>query len=154
MLQSATDRMSEGTTAHQAREHAWFLSTLAEAAGLVSTGALADARGRFSTFAAGLERHMRLEEEVLFPLFEVRTGLVGGPTALMREEHREIANAIGRMRDGLERGAAAVFQDGLGQFRQFFTAHASKEEHFLYPTLDRMLSGHELAAVTARLQRE
>jgi hemerythrin-like domain-containing protein len=154
MLQSTAGAMNEGTTAYQSREHAWFLSTLAEATGLVSSGALADARARFSVFASGLERHMRLEEEVLFPLFEVRTGLVGGPTALMREEHREIANAIGRMREGLERGSAAVFQEGHGQFRQFFAAHASKEEHFLYPTLDRMLSAHELAAVTARLRRE
>jgi hemerythrin-like domain-containing protein len=154
MLQSVAGGMSEGTTGYQSRDHAWLLSALSEAERLLRNGALADARARFSTFAVALERHIGLEEEVLLPLFEVKTGLVGGPTALMREEHREIANAVGRMREGLERGDSAAFDDGLGQFRQFFPAHASKEEHFLYPTLDRTLSAHELAVVLARLQRE
>jgi hemerythrin-like domain-containing protein len=154
MLQGVAGGMSEGTTGYQSRDHAWLLSVLSEAERLLGSGALGDAQARFSTFAAALERHIGLEEEVLFPLFEVRTGIVGGPVALMREEHHEIAHAVGRMRDGLERGDATAFHEGLAQFRQFFLAHVSKEEHFLYPTLDRMLSPHELMAVLARLQRE
>src|SRR3989304_3638212 len=101
MHQNVAGAMSEGTTGYQSRDHGWLLSALSEAERLLGSGALGDARARFATVAAAPERHIGLEEELLFPLFEVKTGLVGGPTARMREEHHEIAYAVGRMREGL-----------------------------------------------------
>ena len=45
----------------------------------------------FGEFKAGLERHIVWEEEILFLAFEQKFGhLQGGPTAVMRLEHREI----------------------------------------------------------------
>ena len=45
----------------------------------------------FEKFKFGLHRHIAWEEEILFPLFEEKTGMTdGGPTFVMREEHRQI----------------------------------------------------------------
>ena len=49
-----------------------------------------------------LERHIRLEEEIVFPLFEARSGIVDGPTAVMRDEHRCLRRALALMRAGIE----------------------------------------------------
>ncbi len=49
------------------------------------------ARHLFAEFKAGLERHIAWEEDLLFPLFEAHTGMhAAGPTAVMRDEHRQI----------------------------------------------------------------
>ncbi len=49
------------------------------------------AQNRFAEFALGLRRHIRMEEDVLFPAFEERSGMQGrGPTVVMRSEHQEI----------------------------------------------------------------
>jgi regulator of cell morphogenesis and NO signaling len=42
----------------------------------------------FEEFKAGLEQHIVWEEEILFPSFEQKFGLPGGPTEVMRWEHR------------------------------------------------------------------
>ena len=45
----------------------------------------------FSEFKSGLEKHILWEEDILFPLFEKKTGMYeGGPTAVMRLEHKNI----------------------------------------------------------------
>ena len=57
-----------------------------------AAGRLEDARRLWPEFERGLERHIRFEEELLFPVFEEKAGLSPnqGPTAVMRAEHRQI----------------------------------------------------------------
>ena len=45
------------------------------------------ARGKLETFTAGMERHMALEEAILFPRFEAFSQMGNsGPTTIMRAE--------------------------------------------------------------------
>jgi iron-sulfur cluster repair protein YtfE (RIC family) len=112
-----------------------------------------DAAGRaFATFAEELTRHDRLEEEVLFPLFEMKSGLVDGPTQLMREEHREIAQALTRMQRTLSEGDPQVFREALQFLRGLLRDHNAKEEHILYPAADSLLSPEQRAAFAERLR--
>jgi hypothetical protein len=54
----------------------------------------AEARLFFREFKFGLQRHIVWEEQILFPLFEQKTGMVhNGPTEVMRQEHRLIGPA-------------------------------------------------------------
>jgi len=112
------------------------------------------ARREYAPFYDGLDRHIRLEEGILFPLFEERTGTAGGPTAVMREEHLEIRGALGTMRDALGRADVRLFQEGLAHLLSVLPDHNVKEEQVLYPTTDRILPEKERAALAARLQRE
>lgn len=55
----------------------------------------AQAKEYFKKFKFGLQRHIVWEEEILYPLFEKKTGMRdGGPTFVMREEHRQIKDLL------------------------------------------------------------
>lgn len=141
-------------TTYLSWDHDRLDGILIEVSRLADAGRPAEARETYRAFDAGLLRHIRLEEELLFPLFEARSGITGGPTEVMREEHREILRAIELMREGLAREDLDRFHEGLRFLRTIMPDHNAKEEHVLYPTTDRLLTDPERAAFTARLQRE
>lgn len=111
-----------------------------------------EARERYALFARGLRHHMRMEEELLFPVFEARTGLDAGPTAVMRQEHRTIEDAAATIGSALDRNDAAGFAAGLRFLEEVLVGHESKEEHVLYPITDALLSPAERRRLTARLE--
>ena len=105
----------------------------------------------YAEFERGLNRHIRLEEEVLFPVFEERTGNTG-PTTVMREEHKRIHGVLAVLRAAADRADAAGFRSGVAALDAVLPAHNEKEEQVLYPTADRVLLDRERAALAARLQ--
>ena len=120
----------------------------------VEAGEWGHAQREYDAFDHGLDRHIRLEEGILFPLFEERTGMVGGPTAVMREEHLAIRDALGVLRESIRRSDARAFGDGVAQLLSVLSEHNVKEEQVLYPATDRALPERDRAALAARLQRE
>jgi regulator of cell morphogenesis and NO signaling len=98
----------------------------------------ARAKEYFVAFKFGLQRHIIWEEEVLFPLFEEKTGIYQeGPTQVMRIEHREIIAVLEaldkfvHMRNmNTEKEEAALVM--------LLRLHNEKEENILYPALDRL----------------
>jgi len=57
----------------------------------------------FDKFSEGLKRHIRWEEELLFPMFEKANGLEGaGPTMVMRQEHGQIESILEEISEGLK----------------------------------------------------
>jgi iron-sulfur cluster repair protein YtfE (RIC family) len=149
-----TQTTFETVTHYLSWDHDRLDAILADVALKVDAGKMGEARDTYRGFDHGLRRHIRIEEELLFPLFEARTGVVSGPTAVMRSEHREIERAIGLMREALGRGDADGFREGLRFLRAVLPDHNAKEEHVLYPTTDRLLSPAELASFVARLTAE
>lgn len=107
----------------------------------------------FATFAFGLRRHIRFEEELLFPEFETRLGLSSamGPGAVMRDEHRAILECLGRIErsigdpDSLVDSARRALHAILG-------GHNLKEENIIYPGTDGAMSPSERDALVARIQ--
>lgn len=94
-------------------------------------------------FLNAMQQHFRMEEEVLFPAFEQRTGMTMGPTQMMRMEHAQ-------MRDLFEAMEVAVQQQDkdefLGQAETLLIMmqqHNMKEEQILYQMADRVMSGEE-----------
>lgn len=119
---------------------------------LLAGGDAAGAASVWAEFAFGLRRHIRFEEEIVFPVFEETSGFPPsqGPTSVMRAEHREIEmllEAIGRaLEDGGDVGGHRhALQQVLG-------AHNMKEEHVLYPATDERLDPDERDALVARIQ--
>lgn len=105
-------------------------------------------------FARGLERHIRVEEEIVFPLFEARSGIVDGPTAVMHDEHRCMLQALSMMRAAIDREDAGAHAEGLAFLNSVRPGHDAKEESILFPMTDRLLEPRDRATVAARLQRE
>ena len=104
---------------------------------------LTGAKRLFADFKAGLERHIIWEEDILFPMFETRTGMYdSGPTAVMRMEHRQIKGFLAQIQDAISSGNTKTeeFENGLSEV---LTAHNNKEESILYPWIDDSISEDE-----------
>ena len=106
----------------------------------------------FRAFDHGMARHLRFEEELLFPVFEAKTGLPQvGPTAVLRAEHAEIQRLVSSLDERLQ-AAARTPPEQHGELRSVLQKHHRKEEAILYPTTDRLLTAAESDALVARLQ--
>ena len=105
------------------------------------------AKAHFKEFLTGLTRHIVWEEDVLFPLFESKTGMADrGPTAVMREEHRVIKARL----DALHDKVRAADPDSDAEERALLGVlkdHNVKEEQILYPAIDQGLVPGELEAI-------
>jgi hemerythrin-like domain-containing protein len=104
------------------------------------------ARGveRFAAFRAGLERHIEVEEVVLFPAFEAATGMAQrGPTHVMRAEHQELRALMAEITAQLARAGEGPLTTPLAALTARIYAHNGKEERILYPAIDRIASGDD-----------
>ena len=101
------------------------------------------AKEAFKRFKAGLERHIVWEEELLFPLWEEKTGLTdSGPTFVMRGEHRHIGQRLEALLQKVqnENPDSADEEQAL---TVLLKAHNMKEERVLYPSLDKLATDQE-----------
>jgi uncharacterized protein (DUF2249 family) len=116
-------------------------------------GDYAAAGSAFAEFELGLRRHIRFEEEILFPEFEERTGLPphGGPTGVMRAEHREIEAILEGLRGAVTAPgpAAETLHDDLMRVLGW---HNEKEEGVLYPGVDKLMGDDEKDGLVRRIQ--
>ena len=149
----ATVEEFDTITAYLTWEHGRLARLLDDTARFVSDGDWTPAGAAFAEFERGVDRHMRDEEEVLFPLFEARSGIVDGPTSVLRAEHRQVRGSLIRMRGAVAGADAAGFEEGRSFLRSVLPAHDAQEEHVLFPTTDRLLAPAERRAVVARLLR-
>lgn len=100
-------------------------------------------------FHLALEHHLGMEENVLFPEFEARTGMTGGPTAVMRGEHEQMRGLCERMAESAVRQSTEEFLGHAETLLILMQQHNLKEESILYPMLDRSLG----AAATTLVDR-
>ena len=105
------------------------------------------AKEAFKEFKFGLQRHIVWEEGVLFPLWEEKTGMSeGGPTFVMRAEHRQIGQQLEAIH-----GKVAEQNPDSDQEEQalldLLGTHNMKEERVLYPGIDRVTSAEERETV-------
>jgi|TARA_B100001971_G_scaffold13376_1_gene10638 iron-sulfur cluster repair protein YtfE (RIC family) len=102
------------------------------------------AKNVFLFFKSELERHIIWEEDVLFPVFERKTGIKdGGPTSVMRMEHIQIKNHLQEIKRKLH---AKKIQDPCKEEVSLFKlleSHNQKEENILYPEIDNLTSVQE-----------
>ena len=103
-----------------------------------AAGRLSDATSHFAQFRAGLERHIRIEEDLVFPAFErlARMPAEAGPTAVMRVEHRAIERLLAAVGDKLAQGRDASGE--AAELQRTLEAHNMKEESVLYPMTDSL----------------
>ena len=105
------------------------------------------AKAFFKEFRFGLQRHILWEEEILFPLFEQKSGLIhGGPTEVMRSEHRIIVKYLEAIHEKVKAHDPDSDNNEQMLLNTLFV-HNQKEEHILYPAIDQSVSGQERAAV-------
>lgn len=101
------------------------------------------AKEAFKDFKFGLQRHIVWEEELLFPLWEEKTGMSeGGPTFVMRNEHRQ----IGEQLEAIHQKVADQNPDSDHEEQALvnvLASHNMKEERVLYPSIDQVTTEDE-----------
>lgn len=110
-----------------------------------------EARLLFLRFAADMRRHLRLEEDLLFPVFEQRAG-IAGPVAVMLREHRAIVKLLDTISGALDRDEAGA-PASIEQLVALLADHHFKEERILYPKTDLVLDENERARLADQLAR-
>lgn len=107
-----------------------------EAARKGDWAACAATYGKFST---ELLAHFGVEEDILFPTFEQRTGMAGGPTQVMRGEHVQMRDLLQQMDAALAQKDADGFGGAAETLLIMMQQHNMKEENILYPMIDQAL---------------
>lgn len=149
-MPESAPRREDTVTAYVVAELGCLDGLLEDLAAAVVSGRLSEARALVRRFELALEQHVRVEEDLLLPVFVARTG-VDGPAASLRAEHREAERGARLMREALATDDLAGFDDGLRFVRQILPGHNSKE-HILYPAVDMLLSEPERARLMQRLK--
>ncbi len=98
-----------------------------------------------TAFVAQTELHFDAEEEILFPAFEQATGMVSGPTAMMRMEHRQMRALFEQMRAAVNAQDVEGFAGSAETLLVLMQQHNMKEENILYPMCEQALHGEEIA---------
>jgi len=118
----------------------------------VKIGDRAKATQAFSEFKRGLQRHIIWEEEFLFPRFEEQTGISeGGPTVVMRLEHRRIKELLDGIHDRVAAGNVDT-DEYEHELKDVLMVHNTKEEAVLYPAIDQCVSEQEAAELIAAMK--
>ena len=106
---------------------------------------VAKAKEAFAAFKFGLQRHIVWEEDVLFPKWEENSGMAeGGPTQVMRTEHRMIGECLEAIHRKVEAQDPESDRDEQ-RLLDILKSHNMKEERILYPSIDQVISDQERA---------
>ncbi len=107
----------------------------------------------FCEFDLGLRRHIKVEEELLFPIFEEKTGMKdAGPTLVMRMEHEEIRETLSRVLNATKASDESAAKESTDALVNYLGDHNMKEEHVLYPELDACVNDTERAEAIKKAQ--
>ncbi|MBS4098715.1 MAG: hemerythrin domain-containing protein [Sulfuricella sp.] len=110
-----------------------------------------DAEKKTEVFLDSMRHHFAMEEEVLFPAFEARTGMTMGPTQVMRMEHQQMRSLFEAMAHAMEKHDKDDFLGQCETLLVLMQQHNLKEEQILYHMADQALSS-EAGEVIGKLQ--
>lgn len=101
-------------------------------------------------FLRRLRRHIEMEEDVLFPAFEQRTGMAaGGPSVQMREEHVQMQPILAQMQAAVSGRDGPGYQRAAQALLEILVPHNQKEEQMMYPMLDEAVGADDRQALLA-----
>ena len=136
-----------------AQDHRDCDSRWAELEGLLDSGNSDAANQAWREFDDGMRRHFAMEEDVLFPAFDARSGMGGGgPTAMMRMEHQQMRGLLDQIGTAMSSGDTEEALDLGDTLLMVIQQHNVKEEGMLYPMAENMLAG-EWASLAGQLEK-
>lgn len=138
-------------TQYLAEEHRKCDNIYAEVENAVANEEWEKAEELFKEFKEKTLLHFDKEEKVLFPEFEEKTGIVMGPTQVMRMEHEQARQILNRMEEALKNRDKKEFLSLGESLMILIQQHNMKEEQILYPMSDQNLNSSEMVEKMAQL---
>jgi iron-sulfur cluster repair protein YtfE (RIC family) len=124
----------------------------ADAEQAVAAQAWDRASAAFGSFQAAMQQHFAAEEDVLFPAFELKSGMTMGPTQVMRVEHAQMRELMAAAQESLLVKDADDYAGNAETLLIMMQQHNMKEEHVLYPMCDEQLKD-QMATLLVQLQQ-
>ena len=94
---------------------------------------------KLNKFITDLLHHFDMEEKVMFPTFEDVTGMIQGPTMIMRMEHSQMRNILEDLKADIEKKDKNHFFGVSESLMMLMQQHNMKEEQMLYAMADMHL---------------
>ena len=107
----------------------------------------------FEKFNNVMLQHFVVEEELLFPAFELKSGMTGGPTQVMRDEHVQMRELMAAAQEALLAKDADDYSGNAETLLIMMQQHNMKEENILYPMCDDHLKA-QLNTLLPQLQQK
>lgn len=104
-------------------------------------------RAAFDVLDCELRTHMNMEEELMFPLFELEAN---SDAAALRAEHNRIRSRLDQL--GVDLDLHSLSKGCVEAFIALLRQHAQREGLFLYPWLDSRLLKRSRARILDRLR--
>jgi hemerythrin-like domain-containing protein len=109
---------------------------------LLDASGIEAARVAGQKYEASMQRHIAMEEEVIFPAFDAKSGMGGGgPVAVMKMEHQQMRGLLEQIGEAIEAGKGQLALDIGDTLLMLIQQHNVKEEGMLYPMAENLLSG-------------
>ena len=124
------------------KDHRDCDESFSQAETAAAKGDIEEALKAYERFKKETLHHFDVEQEVLFPAYEERTGMTQGPTMVMRMEHEQMRSLLDKMQEALEidkdlKSFLGVAESMMIMLQQ----HNMKEEQMLYPAIDATFAG-------------
>jgi len=110
-----------------------------------------EALSKFEEFQDALTNHFKMEEMVLFPMFEQKTGMTQGPTQVMVMEHEQMRELLSKMEDAVESNDNDKFFGLSETLMILMQQHNMKEEQMLYTMIQEHL-GDDADHIISRMR--
>ena len=106
----------------------------------------------FDEFDRRLERHIRWEEDLLFPAIgKINPMIEQGPVRMMKIEHEAIRHSKAKAIDAFSRRDLAGAREHCDAVRETLAQHNMKEERILYPACDQSLDRHAVSDLLTKI---
>jgi len=133
--------MKDGLAEFFMQDHRDCDARWADVEELLDTDDIEMARSAWQKYAASMKRHLAMEEEVLFPAFDARSGMAGGgPVMVMKMEHQQMLGLLEQIGAAMEAGNAEDAMDIGDTLLMLIQQHNVKEEGMLYPMAENVLA--------------
>ena len=110
-----------------------------------------EALSKFEEFQDALTNHFKMEEMVLFPMFEQKMGISQGPTQVMVMEHEQMRKLLSEMEDAIEANDNDKFFSLSETLMILMQQHNMKEEQMLYTMIQEQL-GDDADHIISRMR--
>jgi hemerythrin-like domain-containing protein len=116
------------------------LLTLLETAKRGAYGDDAALQPAFTAFVRRLRAHMRIEEEMLYPVIDAFLADDRRVTASLRREHDAFRALVAEIEATLGRADRAGLAANLSELEAALRLHEAREEQLIYASVDRQLA--------------
>ena len=105
-----------------------------------NSDSVAAAKEMYEKMAEEMEHHFQMEERVLFPAFEEKTGMRQGPTEMMRMEHTQMRQLIRDIGEAVSNDDKERFFGLTETMMIMLQQHNMKEEQMLYTMIQQHMA--------------